>query len=152
MQTTKDNIEALNNLILINNHWIAGYEQAVNQLKATDVELKALFQVLQDQNQQDNLYLLNKLEVVGEKMEWVSVSDKKIFKAWREIKNIFKVSDKITVYKALHKAYKTALTSENIPAKLREMIEDQKAILKSSHDEIEASNSSKRRKTEHTEI
>ena len=145
MQSTKETVEILNDLIQINNDRITGYEHAIKELPAVDTDLKVLFEDMIDQSRQIRLALGNEVQVLGAEMDKGTTTSGKIYKAWMDIKAVFTGHDRHTVLSncefgedAAQKAYKTALESDDLPAYLREMIQEQKATLRSSHDEIKA--------------
>ena len=43
MEKSKEVVEVLNDLVMINNDRIAGYERAIKELKENDDDLKSLF-------------------------------------------------------------------------------------------------------------
>lgn len=144
MQTNENAIEVLNDLIQINNDRIEGYKRAIKEADASDVDLKAIFQRMEDESRQ-YLAELNR-EVVklgGEAATGTTVSGK-IYRAWMDVKATFTGSDRLAVLEncefgedAAQKAYKEALESdENISLDLRQLISNQKAALKVSHDTI----------------
>ncbi|MEO5996102.1 MAG: PA2169 family four-helix-bundle protein [Chitinophagaceae bacterium] len=145
MQSTKETVEVLNDLVQINNDRITGYEHAIKELADADTDLKVLFENMIDQSRQVRLALGNEVQVLGADMDMSTTTSGKIYKAWMDIKAVFTGHDRHTVLSncefgedAAQKAYKMALESDDLPAYLREMIEQQKATLRSSHDEIKA--------------
>ncbi len=137
--------EILNDLIEINNDRIKGYEHAIKELQAGDVDLKTLFAAMIDQSRQAKMALGKEVQALGGEMETGTTNSGKIYKAWMDVKAVFTGHDRHTVLSncefgedAAQKAYKTALEAQDIPAYLREMITSQKAEFKGSHDEIKA--------------
>lgn len=142
---TSETIEILNDLIMINNDRITGYEHAIKELQAGDVDLKALFENMIDQSRKIRMDLGTEVQVLGASMEAGTTNSGKIYKAWMDLKAIFTGHDRHTVLSncefgedAAQKAYKTALASDDLPAYLREMVQAQQIKLKVSHDEIKA--------------
>jgi len=144
MQTNENAIEVLNDLIQINNDRVEGYKRAIKEADASDVDLKAIFQRMEDESRQ-YLAELNR-EVVklgGEPASGTTVSGK-IYRAWMDVKATFTGSDRLAVLEncefgedAAQKAYKEALESdEDLSLDLRQLISNQKASLKVSHDTI----------------
>jgi uncharacterized protein (TIGR02284 family) len=143
--TSTETTEILNDLIEINNDRITGYEHAMKELQAGDVDLKTLFASMIDESRQAKLALGKEVQVLGAEMETGTTNSGKIYKAWMDIKAVFTGHDRHTVLSncefgedAAQKAYKTALESSDLPAYLREMIQEQKSVFKGSHDEIKA--------------
>ena len=144
MQTNENAVEVLNDLIQINNDRVEGYKRAIKEADASDVDLKAIFQRMEDESRQ-YLAELNR-EVVklgGEPASGTTVSGK-IYRAWMDVKATFTGNDRLAVLEncefgedAAQKAYKEALESdEDISLDLRQLISNQKASLKVSHDTI----------------
>lgn len=144
MQTNENAIEVLNDLIQINNDRVEGYKRAIREADASDVDLKAIFQRMEDESRQ-YLAELNR-EVVklgGEPATGTTVSGK-IYRAWMDVKATFTGNDRLAVLEncefgedAAQKAYKEALESdEDLSLDLRQLISNQKASLKVSHDTI----------------
>ena len=145
MENTKATIEILNDLIQINNDRIKGYERGIKELKDEDDDLKILFEDMIDQSRQARLELGEEVQVLGKDMDTGTTASGKIYRAWMDIKAVFTGHDRKTVLAncefgedAAQKAYDAALSSDFLPAYLRDMIQDQKDLLKSSHDEIKA--------------
>jgi uncharacterized protein (TIGR02284 family) len=145
MENTATTIEILNDLVQINNDRIVGYERAVKELKEEDEDLKVLFLNMIDESRQARIDLGNEVQVLGGTMEGGTTNSGKIYRMWMDVKAVFTGHDRHTVLSNCHigedaaqKAYRAALASEDLPAYIREMLEDQQQILKVSHDEIKA--------------
>ena len=145
METVKENIEILNDLIEINNDRITGYEHAIEELKGGDTDLKTLFEGMIDESRQARMVLGKEVQVMGADMATGTTNSGKIYKAWMDVKAVFTGHNRHTVLAncetgedAAQKAYKTALASEHLPAFLRQMIQQQQTTFKASHDEIKA--------------
>lgn len=147
MEPTQKTIEILNDLIEINNDRIIGYEKAIHELKDIDDDLKVLFATMIDQSRQARMALGTEVQALGGEMESgrSTTNSGKIYKAWMDVKAVFTGHDRETILNscefgedAAQKAYDAALLSEELPAYLREMLSQQKHILKGSHDEIKA--------------
>lgn len=151
MQTTTETTDILNDLILINNDRIAGYEKAINELKSRDngaqqdLDLVVLFEKMIDESRELRNALGTEVQVLGGEMAEGTMSSGKIYRAWMDIKALFTGKDRHTILAsceegedAAQKAYKTALSEENLPHFLYDMIRAQKDLLRESHDEIKA--------------
>ncbi|MGI8637300.1 MAG: PA2169 family four-helix-bundle protein [Segetibacter sp.] len=147
MEHTKATIGVLNDLIEINNDRIIGYEKAIKELKDGDQDLKTLFAGMIDESRQARMALGKEVQALGGEMEsgTSTTNSGKIYKAWMDVKAVFTGHDRKTVLNncefgedAAQKAYDTALSTEELPAYLREMLSKQKHILKGSHDKIKA--------------
>ncbi|MEO6932523.1 MAG: PA2169 family four-helix-bundle protein [Chitinophagaceae bacterium] len=144
MATNDSSVEILNDLIQINNDRVEGYKRAIKEADDSDVDLKSIFQRMEDESRQ-YLSELNR-EVVklgGEPTQGTTVSGK-IYRAWMDVKATFTGSDRLAVLEncefgedAAQKAYKEALESDDdLSLDLRQLISNQKASLKVSHDTI----------------
>jgi len=144
MNTSKETAGILNDLIMIHNDRIAGYERAIKELKDEDEDLKILFAGLIAQSHEAKMELGKEVQVLGAEMETGTTNSGKIYRAWMDVKAVFTGHDSHTVLEncetgedAAQRAYESAL-KEVLPAYLREMISQQQQILKDSHDEIKA--------------
>ncbi len=145
MQATVETIEVLNDLIQINNDRIEGYEKALKELKDEDADLKALFSSMISESHEIRLALGTEVNALGGDMESSTTTSGKIYRAWMDVKAVFTGYDRHTILAnceagedAAQRAYRTALDDEDLPAYLREMVIEQQATLKASHDQIKA--------------
>lgn len=145
METTKETIEILQDLVQINNDRITGYERAIKELKEKDDDLKTLFAGMIDESRQAKLALAQEVQVMGADVDKGTTASGKIYRAWMDVKAVFTGQDRKSVLENCHtgehaalKAYTTALEDEHLPAYLREMIEKQKSIFEASHDEVKS--------------
>ncbi|MEJ7586405.1 MAG: PA2169 family four-helix-bundle protein [Ferruginibacter sp.] len=151
MENTQSTIDILNDLILINNDRIAGYEKAMEELKAKDdsiqenLDLTILFEKMIDDSREIRNALGKEVQVLGGEMEKGTMTSGKIYRAWMDIKALFTGHDRHTILAnceegedAAQKAYKEALSAEDLPHFLHTMISEQKEILRESHDEIKS--------------
>ncbi len=147
METTKETITILNDLIEINNDRIKGYKKAIEELKDGDQDLKTLFAGMIDESRQARMVLGKEVQALGGDMESgdATTNSGKIYKAWMDVKAVFTGHNRHTVLSncefgedAAQKAYKIALEAEDLPAYLRDILQQQKQEFKASHDEIKA--------------
>ncbi|RZK38856.1 MAG: PA2169 family four-helix-bundle protein [Pedobacter sp.] len=143
METTTANAEILNDLVQINNDRVAGYEKAIEELKAEDSDLKDLFVKMIRESHRHKMALATEVQALGSDIEQGTTNSGKIYRAWMDVKAIFTGHDRKTVLNncefgedAAQKAYKMALEEEDLSAHLRALITEQKAELRASHDEI----------------
>lgn len=143
--TTPETIEVLNDLVAINNDRIAGYEKAIDELEASDSELKSLFTSMIDESRKIKLALASEVQSLGGEYDRGTTASGKIYRAWMDVKAVFTGHDRHTILAnceggedAAQSAYKEALSDNNLPAYIRTMLEEQKQILRSSHDQIKA--------------
>jgi len=145
METLTVNTEILNDLIQINNDRIAGYEKALKELQPEDSDLKALFVKMIGESHKYKMTLATEVQTLGAEVESGTTNSGKIYRAWMDVKAIFTGHDRKTILNncefgedAAQKAYKMALNEEDLSANLRSVITEQKAALRTSHDEIKA--------------
>jgi uncharacterized protein (TIGR02284 family) len=151
MENTTDTIDILNDLILINNDRIAGYEKAIEELKTNDkgdqenLDLTILFEKMIDDSREMRNALGKEVQVLGGEMAEATMSSGKIYRAWMDIKALFTGKDRHTILAnceegedAAQKAYNQALAEEDLPHFLHDLIREQKELLKDAHDEIKA--------------
>ena len=145
MESRTVNAEILNDLIEINNDRIAGYEKAIEELKPEDADLKALFVKMVGESHKYKMALATEVQALGEEIETGTTNSGKIYRAWMDVKAVFTGHDRKTVLSncefgedAAQKAYKMALQDEGLSENLRTLITEQKAALRTSHDEVKA--------------
>ena len=137
-------IETLNDLVKINNDRIVGYEKAADQTKTSDEDLHTVFLEMADQSRSYSEELQDEIATLGGEVATDTTVSGKIYRAWMSVKNVFTGSDRKSILEscefgedAAQKAYKEALESDaDIDADLRQIIMEQKAFLKVSHDQI----------------
>ena len=145
MENTSVNKEILNDLIEINNDRVAGYQKAIDELKTEDSDLKPLFVEMIGQSHKLKSALAQEVQVLGGQAESGTTTSGKIYRAWMDVKAVFTGHDRETVLNncefgedAAQKAYKMALNEEGLSADLRSLITEQKADLRTSHDQVKA--------------
>lgn len=143
MEKSKEIIEVLNDLVLINNDRIDGYQRAVKELKEEDHDLKSLFEHMILESQQIKSDLVQEVQVLHGETEKGTTEMGKIYRGWMGLKAIFTGESRHAILSnceygedAAQKAYNKALETEKLPAFLREMLKNQQETLKVSHDEI----------------
>ena len=152
MENNNNNlIETLNDLVQINTDRTKGFENALTQLQSEGVQeeataagLKTLFLSYIDQSRRFKMELAKEVEVLGSDIETDTSTSGKIHRAWIDLKTTFTGHSTHSILEecefgedAILKAYDSAL-EENIPAYIRDMLNDQLAELTEAHDEIKA--------------
>lgn len=142
---TKESTGVLNDLILINNDRIEGYQKAKEELKEGNEDLKALFTEMIGESHTLKMALATEVSASGEDIEQGTTNSGKIYRAWMDVKAAFSGHDRKAVLEncefgedAAQKAYETALTEDDVPGHIRSLISEQKATLRVSHDKIKA--------------
>jgi len=136
--------EILNDLILINNDRINGYEKAASEISdITDAEIKSIFYQMAEESRGYKDALTEAVARVGGSppTDETTVSGK-IYRAWMDVKATFSGDDTLAALQscefgedAAQKAYKDAL-EEEAPAGITSLIQSQQQSLKASHDRI----------------
>ena len=145
MSLTEKQARILNDLILINNDSVEGYQKAMEELKNEDSDLKLLFQEKVNQSNEFKTELTEEIETTGHKVETGTTNAGKIYRIWMDVKAFFGGSDRKVILDncedgedAALAAYNDALTSEGLNTGVRSLITKHLAALKISHDRIKA--------------
>lgn len=144
METTTTQ-ETLNDLILISNDRIEGYEKAIAELKDEDHDLKDIFSDMIKQSHQNKSEIVQELQTINDVPLDGTTTSGKIYRAWMDVRAFFSNFDRKAILSnceagedAAQKAYEQALEVENLAPGARSIIIRQKASLKVSHDKIKA--------------
>ncbi|MES3018814.1 MAG: PA2169 family four-helix-bundle protein [Bacteroidota bacterium] len=142
---TKESTGVLNDLILINNDRIEGYQRAKEELKDGNEDLKSLFTDMIEESHKLKMALATEVASAGEEIEEGTTNSGKIYRAWMDVKAAFSGHDRKAVLEncefgedAAQKAYQMALKEDDLPGHIHALISDQKATLRVSHDKIKA--------------
>jgi uncharacterized protein (TIGR02284 family) len=144
MATNDNLVSVLNDLIRINNDRIEGYQRANNEARDIDVDLRAVFTRMADESRQYAAELIQEVVKLGGEPATGTTASGKIYRAWMDVKATFTGHDRESVLAscefgedAAQKAYRSALESDaEMTADIRQLIANQKASLKTSHDVI----------------
>lgn len=134
-------VEALNDLIKINNDRVDGYTKA--GLQTADEDLRSLFTSLAAQSSQFAAELKKYVREEGEDPTEGTTISGKIYRTWMDVKATFGGDDRKSLLAscefgedAAQKAYKMALEDDDVPEDIRTVFRDQKSVLKEAHDKI----------------
>ena len=144
MATNDNLVGVLNDLIRINNDRIEGYHRANTEARDIDVDLRAVFTRMADESRQYAAELIQEVVKLGGEPATGTTASGKIYRAWMDVKATFTGHDRQSVLAscefgedAAQKAYSSALESDaEMTADVRQLIANQKASLKTSHDVI----------------
>jgi uncharacterized protein (TIGR02284 family) len=144
MATNDNLVEVLNDLIRINNDRIEGYQRANQEARDIDMDLRAIFTRMADESRQYAAELIQEVVKLGGEPAEGTTASGKIYRAWMDVKATFTGHDRQSVLAscefgedAAQKAYNTALESDaEMTADVRQLVANQKASLKTSHDVI----------------
>lgn len=145
MSTTAAN-EVLNDLIEINNDRIKGYERAIKDVQAADVDLKAVFAAIIEQTSIFNQELGEHVAGSGDKPAESGSVLGALHRAWIDVKATFTGDDRKSILEecergedASKKTYKDALSEAyTLTPQERDLVTKQAAAQKESHDKIKA--------------
>ncbi|MBF6629311.1 MAG: PA2169 family four-helix-bundle protein [Proteiniphilum sp.] len=145
MDYLKNQIETLNDLVLINNDRVEGYQKAIEELKPEDADLKFVFQERIDQSRSFHTELVAEIAKTGREIEQGTKLSGKIYRAWMDVKAFFSGADRKAILDncedgedAALRAYNEALECEELTPEQRTIIIRQQASIKISHDKIKA--------------
>jgi uncharacterized protein (TIGR02284 family) len=143
MEKSQEVVEVLNDLVMINNDRVTGYQRAIKELKSDDDDLKSLFDQMIIESQQIKSDLAHEIQVLHGNVEQGTTQSGKIYRAWMDVKAVFTGESRHAVLAnceagedAAQKAYKKALETERLPGFLRDLLTRQQETLRDSHDEI----------------
>ena len=136
--------EVLNDLILINNDRVEGYEKAMTETDGIDVDLKAIFTKMANQSRDYVRELTVAVSQLGERPADGTTVSGKVYRAWMDVKSAFSTEERKSVLElcefgedAAQKAYEEALASDaDMSTDVRQMITSQQQNLRTSHDVI----------------
>jgi len=137
-------IDILNDLIRINHDRVVGYEKAIEELKASDADLKTLFQRYVTESREYAQELTQEVSRVGGDPAEGTTNSGKIYRVWMDLKATITGKDRKAILEncefgedAAQKAYDLALNADaQIEPSLRDLFVRQKATLKIGHDEV----------------
>jgi len=143
-KNNKELIDLLNDLIRINHDRTEGYQKAVEELKATDIDLKTMFTNLGNTSMQFSNALAAEVRNLGGEPATDTTQSGKLYRVWMDIKSGITARDRKSVIALCEfgedsalKAYRIALESDTeIPGNIKQIILDQKANLQNSHDVV----------------
>ncbi len=142
MERNKKISGVLNDLLKINNDRIEAYRKATNEAKEND--FKEIFTEMIEESKKIAMSLTVEIDKLGEHAE-INTTTKagKIYRVWMDVKATFNGKDREGILSACEyvedaaqSAYKSALDGNDLRGDLRDMIMEQKATLKNSHDVI----------------
>lgn len=137
-------INALNDLVKINNDRIAGYQKAIEELDDQENrDLKSLFTRMITESEAYKEELKQMIHSYGGNSENGTTGSGKLYRAWMDVKAFFGGDDRATVLKncetgedAAQKAYQMALDDESVMPQTKTLIRKQKDQLRRSHDDV----------------
>ena len=152
MENNKATIENLNDLVQINNDRIVGYENALKQIEEEEIKeettqagLRSLFLGFIDDSRRFKMELATEIQALGGDVATDTSTSGKLHRAWIDVKTAFTGHSKKSILEecefgedAIKKAYESALEDEDLPAYIRDILNDQLSLLLDAHDEVKA--------------
>lgn len=134
----------LNDLVRINNDRVVGYQKAIEELKPEDADLATLFERYTMESKQYLTELNTAVHDMGGTPATDTTKSGKVYRVWMDLKATLSGKDRTAILDncvfgedAAQKAYDMALNSETeLDTMIRELIVNQKAALRKSHDEV----------------
>ena len=142
MENQPELIDLLNELIVVNNDRVEGYEHAATEAK--DLALKGLFEAMARDSRTFASQLSIEVAQLGGKIATGTSTAGDIYRAWMAIKATLTGNDRVAILnsceegeKVAQAAYEKVLRSPvEMPSAKRQLILQQKAILKEGHDAV----------------
>nr|WP_294945349.1 PA2169 family four-helix-bundle protein [uncultured Mucilaginibacter sp.] len=145
MENAKAISETLNDLVLINNDRIAGFERALHELNDGDAGLRATFTNLIGESHRFKMEIATEVVALSTDIETGTSTSGKLHRTWLDLKAAFSGHSTHSILEecefgedAIKKAYKTALEERHFPAYIREILSKQQVALNAAHDTIKA--------------
>jgi len=144
MATNERTAEILNDLIMINNDRIEGYEKAMQETDSMDIDLKGTFESLKHDSEHYRKQLADQVISLGATPEDGTTTAGKIYRLWMDVKGVFTGNDRKSILSscergedAAQQAYSDALESrEDLLPEVYDMVSQQKDSLKMAHELI----------------
>jgi uncharacterized protein (TIGR02284 family) len=143
MAQNSETIEILNDLILINNDRVAGYEKAEAEANDLENDLRATFHNLAEESRANALDLKSHVTQLGGEPATGTMLSGKLYRVWMDIRATFTSDNRRAVLEnaemgedAAKKAYEEALQSNDLPADIRQLLLSQFTAIQSAHDTI----------------
>jgi uncharacterized protein (TIGR02284 family) len=147
MEDTAKTLEVLNDLILINNDRIEGYEHALRELRDNDGfdEMEPVFLRFIDDSRRYKIELGSEVQALGWDMAEGTTASGKLHRAWMAVKEAFTGFNVHNLLEecerredAIKMAYDDALRGEALPAYIIGMLDEQLTEIDDAHDEIKS--------------
>ena len=136
-------IEALNNLLEINNDRIEGYKHALDE--TTEPDLKGLFSQFAGTSYKCKLELAAEVEKLGGKPVEGTRNTGKLYRTWMDLKAALTNKDRKAIINSCEfgedvavKNYEDTLKNAQLESPIYNLINSQYSIIKSEHDKIRA--------------
>lgn len=145
MVQNSETIEILNDLVLINNDRIAGYEKAEAEAGDLENDLRAIFSGLAEESRTYAGELKSRITQLGGEPASGTMLSGKLYRIWMDIRATFTSDNRRAVLEnaeagedAAKKAYEEALQSNELSAEIYQLIQHQYNAILAAHDSIKA--------------
>src|ERR1700760_4765905 len=145
METTAKSIDTLNELIEINNDRTAGFEKAIADTKAPNMDLKNIFWKYAHKARQFSQELTSLVSSEGGDAETGTSASGSLHRAWIDVKAIFGASDREGILNeaergedAIKKAYQQALSEGELRGEAQNTVSTEAQQINAAHDRIKA--------------
>jgi len=147
MENTAETLELLNDLVLINNDRIEGFERAIKELKESGEggNLETSFLRFIDDSRRYKMEIGTEIQALGKDIEQGTSASGKLHRAWIAVKETFTGHDLHSLLEecergedAIKNAYEEALNGDVLPAYIIDMLDGQLQEILDAHDEIKA--------------
>lgn len=144
MEKHDEIVGVLNDLVRINNDRIVGYERAVKESGNGDVDMIATFTKMAEQSRKYVTELVQEVGRLGGEAATDTTISGKVYRVWMDLKSAITGKDRESIIGSCEygedvaqRAYEAALESDAyMSTDIRQLITNQKAELKTSHDLI----------------
>jgi uncharacterized protein (TIGR02284 family) len=135
-------IRILRDLLKINNDRCEGYRRAADETQ--ELDLKTIFLSMGDESKKNTSELAREIKKMGGDTDSTSTTTAgKIYRVWMDIKSTFTGKDKQFILAsceygedASQNAYRSAISSSDLPTEVRQLIRNQQVALRASLDWI----------------
>lgn len=142
MAENSDIIEVLNDLVMINNDRVAGYEKVLSETKEIENDLKSMFSNLADQSRGFAQDLSNEVTKLGGEPATGTLTSGKLYRVWMDVRSAFTTDNRKAVLEnaesgedAAKTAYAEAVKAE-LPDDIMQMLIKQQTSILTAHDTI----------------
>lgn len=155
MSTNTEIVDVLNDLVLINNDRMAGYEKAGAEVDELDTELQALFLKLANDSQNYANQLNEQIRRLGGEAQSGTMFSGKLYRVWMDIKSALATNLRKAALESAElgedaalKAYDLALNTGKLPEYQYNMVLTQMNAIQEAHRYIKERRDEQRRVSE----
>jgi uncharacterized protein (TIGR02284 family) len=147
MESTAKTLELLNDLILINNDRIEGYEKSLKELKENGehLEWEPMFLRFIDDSRRYKMEIGTEIQALGKDIEQGTSASGKLHRAWIAVKETFTGHDEHNLLEEIERGedaiintYEDALNDDILPAYIIDILDEQLQEIMDAHDEIKS--------------